>query len=98
MRRSTVRDVMTTSVLSVPVDAPFAEVARVLFTGGVRAVPVLDPDCALLGVVSEGDLLATAEREIHCPDSPGRGSGSCAAGTGRTPRTPAGRERRPRAA
>lgn len=62
VRRSMVRDVMTTSVLSVPVDAPFAEVTRVLLTGRVRAVPVLDGDGALLGVVSEGDLMATAER------------------------------------
>ena len=62
MRRSTVRDVMTTSVLSVPIDAPFGEVARVLFTGGVRALPVLDGAGLLLGVVSGGDLLATAER------------------------------------
>jgi CBS domain-containing protein len=67
MRRSTVRDVMTTSVLSVPIDAPFAEVARVLFTGGVRAVPVVDPDGRLLGAVSEGDLLATAERGDPLP-------------------------------
>ena len=52
--RSTVRDVMTTSVLSVPGDAPFTEVARVLFTGGVRAVVlelarrVSGPDVSLL--------------------------------------------------
>jgi CBS domain-containing protein len=71
MRRSVVRDVMTTSVLSVPVDAPFAEVARVLFTGGVRAVPVLDDQGRLLGVVSEGDLLATAERGDPVPGHSG---------------------------
>lgn len=67
MRRSTVRNGMTTSVLSVPIDAPFAEVARVLFTGGVRALPVLDGAGRLLGVVSEGDLLATAERADPLP-------------------------------
>jgi CBS-domain-containing membrane protein len=71
MRRSTGRDVMATSVLSVPIDAPFAEVARVLFAGGVRAVPVLDPDGMLLGVVSEGDLLATAERGDPLPGQSG---------------------------
>jgi CBS domain-containing protein len=58
-------------VLSVSVDAPFTEVARVLFTGGVRAVPVLDRDGALLGVVSEGDLLATAERGDPLPGQSG---------------------------
>ena len=71
MRRSTVRDVMTTSVLSVPIEAPFTEVARVLFAGGVRAVPVLDRDGRLLGVVSEGDLLATAERGDPLPGQSG---------------------------
>src|SRR3954454_21685644 len=71
MRRSTVRDVMTTSVLSVPIDAPFTEVARVLFAGGVRAVPVLDRDGTLLGVVSEGDLLATAEQGDPLPGQSG---------------------------
>jgi CBS domain-containing protein len=62
---------MTTAVLSVPIDAPFAEVARVLFTGGVRAVPVLDGEDRLLGVVSEGDLLATAERGDPVPGHSG---------------------------
>jgi len=71
MRRSAVRDVMTTSVLSVPVDATFAEVARTLFAGGVRAVPVLDSDGRLRGVVSEGDLLATAERGDPLPGQSG---------------------------
>jgi CBS domain-containing protein len=71
MRRSKVRDVMTTAVLSVPSDASFDEVARVLFTGGVRAVPVLDGDGHLAGVVSEGDLLATAERGDPLPDVSG---------------------------
>jgi CBS domain-containing protein len=62
---------MTTSVLSVPIDAPFAVVARVLFAGGVRAVPVLDEEGRLLGVVSEGDLLATAERAEPVPGHSG---------------------------
>ncbi|MHA6781784.1 CBS domain-containing protein [Pseudonocardia saturnea] len=61
MRQTTVRDVMTTGVLSVGPDAAFTEVARVLSTGAVRAVPVLDQEGRLLGVVSEADLLATAE-------------------------------------
>jgi CBS domain-containing protein len=44
---------MTTSVLSVPTDAPLAEVARVLFTGGVRALPVLDGDRAPFPLMQE---------------------------------------------
>ena len=67
MRRSGVRDVKTTSVLSVPVDASFREVARVIFGGRVRAVPVLGPDGVPLGVVSEADLLEAAERGDPAP-------------------------------
>jgi CBS-domain-containing membrane protein len=68
MRRTTVRDVMTTGVLSVGPDAPFREVATTLFAGAVRAVPVLDADGLLLGVISEADLLATAERLDPAPE------------------------------
>jgi CBS domain len=62
LRRSTVADVMTGCVLSVRPAAPFAEIARVLFTAAVRAVPVLDGTGQLLGAVSEADPLVTAER------------------------------------
>lgn len=55
--RLTVRDVMTTEVVTVPVDAPFKEVARLLDEHNVSALPVLDGDGNLVGVVSEGDLL-----------------------------------------
>jgi CBS-domain-containing membrane protein len=62
MQRSTVADVMTADVRWVPPDATFAEVVDVLADARVRAVPVLDPDRRLLGVVSEADLLVTLER------------------------------------
>jgi CBS-domain-containing membrane protein len=58
---------MTSRVLSVGPDALFAEIATVLFTGAVRAVPVLDGDGRSLGVVSEADLLVTVEREVPAP-------------------------------
>ncbi len=61
MRRSTVSDVMTTDVAWVPPEASFAEVATVLRRARVRAVPVLDADRRLLGVLSEADLLAMFE-------------------------------------
>jgi CBS domain-containing protein len=70
MRRTTVSDVMTTGVLSVGPDASFREIATTLFAGAVRAVPVLSPDGRLLGVISEADLLVTAERLDPVPDHP----------------------------
>ncbi len=70
VRRTTVRDVMTTGVLSVGPDTPFREVATTLFAGAVRAVPVLDAGGRLLGVISEADLLVTAERLDPAADHP----------------------------
>ncbi|MCX6462082.1 MAG: CBS domain-containing protein [Pseudonocardiales bacterium] len=67
MQRSTVADVMTTDVRWVPPEATFVEVADVLAGAAVRAVPVLDPDRRLLGVVSEADLLVTLERAADEP-------------------------------
>jgi CBS domain-containing protein len=57
LRRTLVRDVMTTEVVSVAPDNEFDEVARILRENAVRAVPVLDAQHRLLGVVSEADLM-----------------------------------------
>jgi CBS-domain-containing membrane protein len=70
MQHATVADVMTTSVVSVSPETPFAEIADVLFTNAVRAVPVLDESGRLLGVISEADLLVTAERGEPEPERP----------------------------
>lgn len=53
----TVRDVMTRSVVSVSQSAPLKEVAQALIENEISGVPVVDVDGAVLGVVSEGDLL-----------------------------------------
>jgi CBS domain-containing protein len=53
----TVRDVMTHSVVSVHRGTPLREVARALIDNGISGVPVVDVDGAVLGVVSEADLL-----------------------------------------
>jgi CBS domain-containing protein len=53
----TVRDVMTRSVVSVQPTTPLKEVAQLLVDNGVSGVPVVDVNGAVLGVVSEADLL-----------------------------------------
>lgn len=55
--RSTVADVMTREVVTVDGLAPFKEVVRLMRERRVSALPVVDPDGALLGIVSEGDLI-----------------------------------------
>jgi hypothetical protein len=52
-QRTTVADVMTTAVVTVPPYAPVPEVASTLFVAAVRAVPVLRDEGDLLGVISE---------------------------------------------
>jgi CBS domain-containing protein len=61
VRHTTVAEVMTSTVLSVAPDATFTEIADLLYTAAVHAVPVIDNDHALIGVVSEDDLLRTLE-------------------------------------
>lgn len=51
------RELMTTEVTVVPPDMPARKIALVLLDGGISAVPVVDATGALIGMVSEGDLL-----------------------------------------
>jgi CBS domain-containing protein len=53
----TVRDVMTTSVISVPEGTPLKDVARTLIDNGISGVPVCDAGGRVVGVVSEADFL-----------------------------------------
>ena len=55
---SLVKDVMTTQVVWVEQDTPFAAVAAALRDFRVSAFPVLDSAGKVIGVVSESDLLA----------------------------------------
>ncbi|WP_345564690.1 CBS domain-containing protein [Nonomuraea rosea] len=57
----TVADVMTTKVVSVTAATPFKDIAEALITGGISAVPVLDDDNHVIGMVSEADLLRKEE-------------------------------------
>ncbi len=55
---ASVKDVMTTQVVWVEHDTPFAAIAASLRQFRVSAFPVLDDDGHVIGVVSESDLLA----------------------------------------
>jgi len=54
-------DVMTSEVISVDENATVSAVARLLAERGISAVPVVDKDNRVVGMVSEGDLLHRAE-------------------------------------
>ena len=59
--RTTVKDVMTGKVTTVTANTPFREIAETLIAGGISAVPVIDDDDHVIGMVSEADLLRKEE-------------------------------------
>jgi len=58
---ATVKDVMTAQVVAVKRSASFKEMAALLRRFRVSALPVVDDDEKVIGVVSEADLLARAQ-------------------------------------
>lgn len=55
------RNVMTRDVVIARPDTPVTEIAKTLVERRISAVPVVDPDGTVLGIVSEGDLLRRRE-------------------------------------
>lgn len=51
-----VREVMTTTVHTIPVDASFRDIVEFLLEHQVSGAPVVEPDGRLIGVISEKDL------------------------------------------
>jgi CBS-domain-containing membrane protein len=62
--RRTVADVMTRTVVSVRASAPFKDVVRLMHDYRVSALPVVDDDDRLVGIVSEGDLILKEDPEF----------------------------------
>jgi CBS-domain-containing membrane protein len=65
MPRWQVRDVMTTDVVTATPDTSLGGLADLLTTHRISAVPVVDHDRRVLGVVSEADLMTTMSAEAH---------------------------------
>lgn len=61
MHTWTVADVMTTDVVAVSADTPYRQIVDILAERRVSAVPVIDGDRRVVGVVSEADLLHKIE-------------------------------------
>ena len=59
-------DIMTKHVLTVPPDAPVREVAALLADNRFGSVPVVDQSGAVLGLVSEEDMVERAAK-VHLP-------------------------------
>jgi CBS domain-containing protein len=56
----TAADVMTRDVLSIDPEKPVRDIAELLYTRRISGVPVVDDNGGVIGVVSEGDLIAHA--------------------------------------
>jgi len=52
---------MTTPVVNVDATATVQDIARILLENRISAVPVVDPDGVVIGIVSEGDLMRRPE-------------------------------------
>lgn len=66
----TVKDMMTRSVVSVRPETSIREVARLLIEHRISGLPVVDDAGAVVGVVSEGDLLVHGRDVDHVPRRP----------------------------
>jgi CBS domain-containing protein len=63
--KRTVSDVMTRTVVVVNVSAPFKDVVRRMHEYRVSALPVVDDDERLIGIVSEADLILKEDPELE---------------------------------
>jgi CBS-domain-containing membrane protein len=84
-----VSDVMTRKVVALGTKASFTDIVRTLRQWQVTALPVVDGDQRVVGVVSEADLLPKEETPDRAPGSDkdsdsGSGSDSAASALGRT--------------
>lgn len=70
MRRWYVGDVMTADVVTATPDMGYKAVADLLIERSVSALPVIDAERHVLGVVSEADLLAKLEYADRAPRHP----------------------------
>jgi len=57
------KDVMTTKVVTLGPDMPVNTIAALFLERHISAVPVIDDDRRILGIVSEGDLMRRGETE-----------------------------------
>ena len=58
-------DVMVHQVITIGPDATIRDVAALLVSKHISAVPVTDADGKLLGIISEGDLLRRSENDTE---------------------------------
>ena len=59
------KDVMTTNVVTVEPQTAVSDIAKLLLERNISAVPVIDPEGKIVGMVSEGDLMRRPEADTE---------------------------------
>lgn len=62
----TAADIMSTDVITVTPDTDVRKLAEILTANKISGAPVIDEDGALVGVVSQSDLIAQ-NKQLHIP-------------------------------
>ncbi|WP_235041612.1 CBS domain-containing protein [Vreelandella profundi] len=62
-------DIMTPKVISVGPDAEVRDIAQLLINNRISAVPVIDAEQRVIGIVSEGDLMRQLKNDDDGPQS-----------------------------
>ena len=70
MQAVKVADVMTSGVAAVEPETPLKDVAALMVDKGISGVPVVDPDGAVLGVVSEADFVIKERGAVRSRSRP----------------------------
>jgi CBS domain-containing protein len=62
LRQTKIKDIMTTKIISIRIDAPFSEVPKKMNDHGIRHLPVVDGGNKLMGLMTQRDLY-----KVHSP-------------------------------
>lgn len=60
------KDIMSGNVISVKLDTPISEVARIFHDNRISGAPVVDDENNLIGIISESDLI-DQNKKLHIP-------------------------------
>lgn len=62
----TAKDIMSAEVVTVKLETPISEVASLFHDKGIGGAPVVDDDGALVGIITESDLIDQTKK-MHIP-------------------------------
>ena len=76
LSRLTVGRLMTRKVITITPDAPIVHAAELMTERKIAGLPVVDPDGAVVGIITESDLLKMLVRKLREAEEARTGSGT----------------------